>query len=144
MTYLNKNPEDILSEEMSFKISTSSDNYEKFINSKFKIQQGNLASSKWEALNSSKNFKMNVSGLIEYDGMVDIKIKLISKVDTFLNNISFLIPMEKDASKYMLGLGRKGGKLNKNINWKWDVSKHQEGLWLGNVNKGLQLSLIHI
>tara|TARA_B100001989_G_C24551197_1_gene474944 strand:- start:2892 stop:5969 length:3078 start_codon:yes stop_codon:yes gene_type:complete len=141
MTHLNKNPEDILSEEMSFKISTSSDNYEKFINSQFKIQQGNLASSKWEALNSSKNFKMNVSGLIEYDGMVDIKIKLISKVDTFLDNISFLIPMEKDASKYMLGLGRKGRKLNKNINWKWDVSKHQEGLWLGNVNKGLQYVL---
>ena len=141
MTYLNSDPLDILSKPMSFDVKLKNGKYEKFINDQFEIEQGILTSSKWRSVNTSENFKMNVSGLIEYDGMMDIKINLIANNDISLDDISFLISMEKDASKYMMGLGRKGGKLTKNINWKWDISKHQEGLWLGNVNRGLQFVL---
>ena len=32
--------------------------------------------------------------------------------------------MEKEAAKYILGLGLKGGKFKENITWKWDVYKN--------------------
>ena len=84
---------------------------------------------------------MNVNGLIEYDGMLDLKIQLIAKNDKPLDDVNFKFSMDRDATKYMLGLGKKGGELDKNISWKWDITKHQEGIWLGNVNKGLQYVL---
>ena len=79
--------------------------------------------------------------MLEYDGMMDYKIQLIAKNDVNLNDVSLKISFKKEAAKYMLGLGNKGGELNNNINWQWDINKHQEGLWLGNINKGLQYVL---
>jgi hypothetical protein len=49
--------------------------------------------------------------------------------------------MDADAAKYILGLGLKGSKRPDTMNWKWDISQHQEGAWLGAVNKGLQYVL---
>jgi hypothetical protein len=89
----------------------------------------------------SENFNMQVSGVIEYDGMLDYNIQVIAKNDVDIEDIKLQIPMDKDATKYMLGLGRKGGAFKDNITWKWDVTKHHEGAWLGNINKGIQYVL---
>ena len=72
---------------------------------------------------------------------MNYNIQLIALNNLKINDINLKIPFDKKSAKYMLGLGRKGGKINENIYWKWDVTKHQEGLWLGNVNKGLQYVL---
>jgi len=45
------------------------------------------------------------------------------------------------AAEYMLGLGQKGGKRPAEIDWTWNVENHQEGAWLGGINKGLQYVL---
>ena len=73
--------------------------------------------------------------------MLDYKIKLIAKKDIGISDIKLKIPMQEEAAQYILGLGFKGRKRNKSITWKWDVKKHQEGVWLGTVNKGLQYVL---
>jgi len=141
MTYLSRDPIEILSKPMSFDLKLRNKKFENFINEKFEISQSSPAQSEWISSNSSENFRMDVSGLIEYDGMMDLKIQLISKNDNEIDDTSFKLFFERYASKYMLGLGRKGGSLNNNIDWKWDVTKHQEGLWLGNINGGLQYVL---
>ena len=141
MTYIKDEPENILSEKMDFKVKNINGDFEKFENSLFNISKDNRASVNWISENESKNFNLVISGMLEYDGMMDYKIQLIAKNDVKLNDVSLKISFKKEAAKYMLGLGNKGGELNNNINWQWDINKHQEGLWLGNINKGLQYVL---
>ena len=141
MTYLSNDPVEILSKPMSFNLKLKNEQFEEFINNKFEIFQSSPAKSEWTSINSSENFIMDVTGLIEYDGMMDLKIKLISKTDKEIDDTSLKIFMGRYASKYMLGLGRRGGRLDNKIDWKWDITKHQEGLWLGNINGGLQYVL---
>jgi len=141
MTYIKDEPENILSEKMDFKVKNINGDFEKFENSLFNISKDNRASVNWISENESKNFNLVISGMLEYDGMMDYKIQLIAKNDVNLNDVSLKISFKKEAAKYMLGLGNKGGELNNNINWQWDINKHQEGVWLGNINKGLQYVL---
>ena len=141
MTYIKDEPENILSEKMDFKVKNINGDFEKFENSLFNISKDNRASVNWISENESKNFNLVISGMLEYDGMMDYKIQLIAKNDVNLNDVSLKISFKKEAEKYMLGIGNKGGELNNNINWQWDINKHQEGLWLGNINKGLQYVL---
>ena len=141
MTRLNDFKENILSDKIRFQVKNEKGNYEVFSNQDFQIFQKNNASVEWHSKSNSENFKLNVSGSLEYDGMMNYNIQLIALNNLKINDINLKIPFDKKSAKYMLGLGRKGGKINENIYWKWDVTKHQEGLWLGNVNKGLQYVL---
>jgi len=73
--------------------------------------------------------------------MLNYKLILIAKKDVTVEDIVLSVPMKPDAATYILGLGFKGQKRPPAINWKWDVTNHHEGIWLGNVNKGLQYVL---
>ena len=141
MTFIKDEPENILSDKIDFKVKNKNGDLENFENSLFNIFKGNRASVNWISKNQSKNFNLIISGILEYDGMIDYKIQLIARNDINLKDVSLKISLNEDASKYILGLGKKGGELTNNIDWKWDVSKHQEGVWLGNINKGLQYVL---
>ena len=70
-----------------------------------------------------------------------IKLILRQKKSINIDDISLKVPMKQDAAKLMVGLGKKGGKRQDNFSWKWNVKFHQEGVWLGNINKGLQYVL---
>ncbi|MEO6134609.1 MAG: glycoside hydrolase domain-containing protein, partial [Ginsengibacter sp.] len=97
---------------------------------------------KWEALSNSASLTMLVDGSIEFDGFVNYSIKITAKNDISLDDIRMEIPLSSYASKYMMGLGHKGGLRPDNFSWKWDVAhKNQDGAWIGNVNSGLQFSL---
>ena len=141
MTYLLDKSEHILSDKMKFELINKNGIIEEFSNKSFNIDNGNEAYTTWKSENISNNFKLNVSGLLEYDGMLDYKIQLISKLNIDIDDITFKINLKKNAAKYILGLGNKGGLLKRNIDWKWNVNNHQEGVWLGNVNMGLQYVL---
>jgi hypothetical protein len=97
---------------------------------------------KWEAINTSANLQMDVSGTIEFDGFALFTVKVTALKDISLKDIRMEIPFNKDASKYMMGLNLKGGKRPDSYEWKWDVPhKNQDGAWIGDVNAGLQYSL---
>jgi len=108
----------------------------------FHIEQEAPVMASWSTTNSSESLLMNVSARIEYDGMMDYNVLLIAKENVDLEDYILNIPIEKKAAEYMLGLGYKGGKRPEQVDWKWDVaSHHQEGAWLGTINKGLQYVL---
>lgn len=107
---------------------------------KFTLRQPGTV--QWIATNSSDDLKMEVKGSLEFDGFVAYTIQLTALNDIDLENIAMQIPFEKQAAKYMMGLGLKGEKRPENFTWKWDVAhKNQDGAWIGNVNEGLQYSL---
>ena len=141
MTKLKEEKEGILAHPIKFDIIRKNNLKVEWKTNSYKINQTHKSSTYWKSTNISNDFTMNVSGVLEYDGMLDYKINIIANKDVNIKDIKLQIPMEKEAAKYILGLGLKGGKFNENITWKWDVTKHQEGAWLGNINKGLQYVL---
>ena len=141
MTKLKEEKEGILAHPIKFDIIRKNNLKVEWKTNSYKINQTHKSSTYWESTNISNDFTMNVSGVLEYDGMLDYKINIIANKDVNIKDIKLQIPMEKEAAKYILGLGLKGGKFKENLTWKWDVTKHQEGAWLGNINKGLQYVL---
>ncbi len=97
----------------------------------------------WKAINySGDEIKMDVDGSIEFDGFIEYKVKLTALKDIEIKDISLQLPLTYYASKYMMGLGQKGGYRPTAFEWKWDVAhKNQDGAWIGNVNSGIQYSL---
>lgn len=96
----------------------------------------------WETLSTSPALNMMVKASMEFDGFVSYSIQIIATKDIDLKDIRLEIPFANSSSKYMMGLGQKGGYRPENFKWKWDVAhKNQDGAWIGNVNAGLQFSL---
>lgn len=116
---------------------------------KIKWENGNLnwtsktpGTVKWQSVSTSLSLNMQVNGAIEFDGFVNYTIKITAKNDIKLKDIRLEIPLTSYSSKFMMGLGHKGGLRPENYSWKWDVAnKNQDGAWIGNVNSGLQFSL---
>ena len=97
---------------------------------------------KWEVLSSSSSLNMQVNASMEFDGFISYVVKIYANKDINLKDIRMEIPFTALSSKYMMGLGQKGGYRPENFSWKWDVAhKNQDGAWIGNVNAGLQFSL---
>lgn len=95
----------------------------------------------WTAERTSPSLAMTVRGALEYDGMIDYQITLRATRDVSVDDVRMPVRMAPDAADYMLGLGRKGGRRPERVDWTWKVENHQEGVWLGAVNKGLQYVL---
>jgi hypothetical protein len=141
MTGLKSRAEHILASPVTFKILTKNHKIEQWESKAYRIKQNHKSQANWNLLNESKNFTLKVQGRLEYDGMLNYELTLTAKKNLEVENISLLIPFHSKAAKLMIGLGRKGGKRPKNFSWKWDINFHQEGVWLGDVNKGLQYVL---
>lgn len=107
---------------------------------KFTTQQAGTV--KWTSTNTSADLKMEVNASLEFDGFASYEVKITALKDVSLDNTGLQIPFNRAASKYLMGLGQKGGYRPENFEWKWDVAhKNQDGAWIGNVNAGLQFSL---
>ena len=84
---------------------------------------------------------MTVEGALEYDGMLEYRVSISATSDTDVDDIALPVHFVPEAAEYMLGLGRTGGARPPTIDWTWAVENHQEGVWLGGMNRGLQYVL---
>lgn len=141
MTGIKETAEPILAAPIIFELKNKNGLNEVWENEDFKIQQVAGGKAEWKVKRRSKNFDLQVKGKLEYDGMLNYEMTLVARNEVDLANTSLNIPYEKKAATYILGLGQKGAYRPNKIDWNWDVEFHQEGLWLGNVNKGLQYVL---
>lgn len=96
----------------------------------------------WQSTSTSADMQMEVNASLEFDGFLSYTVKFTALRDVTFEDISFKMPMQESASKYLMGLGQKGGLRPDSLLWKWDVAhKNQDGAWIGNVNAGMQFSL---
>ena len=96
----------------------------------------------WQASSVNDSLQMDVSGSLEFDGFASFSVKVTALTDLQLKDMPMHIPFKKEMTKYLMGLGQKGGERPEQVNWKWEVAtKNQDGAWIGNVNAGLQYSL---
>ncbi|MGW8281683.1 MAG: glycoside hydrolase domain-containing protein [Gemmatimonadota bacterium] len=146
LTGFAEHPEPILARPIALEVVTSggqsaAGGSEVFDYEPFAVQQESRSRAHWRVEGRSEDFRMTVNGVLEYDGMLDYRISLVALHDAEAEEIALPIFLEPGASEYMLGLGYKGGRRPELVDWTWNVENHQEGAWLGGVNRGLQYVL---
>ncbi len=141
MTKFSTEKEHLLKQPIQLNVTKNDGSTIEWTSSDYTINQTHKSVVNWQAINTSDNLTLTINGTLEYDGMLEYNMQLIAKNNIHLNDVNLQIPMQKDAAKYILGLGEKGSSLKKSIHWKWNVTKHHEGAWLGGINKGLQFVL---
>lgn len=107
----------------------------------FVYKKNNDGIVEWIFTKNSGPLELNCTAKMEFDGRVDYKIELNSKDNINLTNIILKIPLSKEIAKYSMGMGLKGGLRPVKHSWKWNVDNHQDKIWIGEVNAGLQLQL---
>ncbi|HFK5502950.1 TPA: glycoside hydrolase domain-containing protein [Elizabethkingia anophelis] len=142
MTEISAKANEVLASPVKFNIVNANGTPEKFGQADFKLDKKEEGLYSWHSQSQGQNLKMEIEGSLEFDGFMEYKVKVTALNDVELKDISMQIPFSSYASKYLMGLGEKGGNRPENFSWKWDVAKkNQDGAWLGNVNAGLQFSL---
>lgn len=103
-----------------------------------RVTKQNRASVSWTVRQKSRHFEVECSGSMGFDGLADYRIAVKSLSDVAVKDIRLEVPYKAYAARYMMGLGHKGGfRPDSLINWRWDVDKHQDKIWMGNVNAGM-------
>jgi len=142
MTGYTENPNNILYEPIHFHFYNTPKTQEKFVPGNFQFTKKEAGTVKWRVTNTSENLKMDVDGVLEFDGYAHYVVKVTALKDVDFDNVDFHIPFEKGSTKYLMGLGEKGGIRPDTVNWKWGVAdKNQDAVWVGNVNAGLYYNL---
>lgn len=107
----------------------------------FDVRQAGRGRAEWTARSRSEAFDLTVDGALEYDGMLDLRMSLKARVDVEVEDVALPISYDLGAARWMLGLGQQGRARPDSLDWKWKVENHQEGLWLGGINRGMQYVL---
>jgi len=143
MTSYTSRPNELLESPINFVITGQTNGNTMTLTGKeFQFTQKDSGTVQWRAVSSNDTLEMAVTATMEFDGFISYKVKMTALQDVHLEQLSLQIPFKKEAAKYMMGLGQKGGVRPEKFSWKWDVAhKNQDGAWIGNVNAGLQYSL---
>lgn len=95
----------------------------------------------WESTGASGSLRLTARGQLELDGTLEYEVELAAARDAVVSDIRLEIPLARDAARYMMGMGVKGGLRPAAYHWSWDVGHNQDSAWLGDVNAGLQFTL---
>lgn len=140
MTCLVKEGRELLSAPVRLVVENDDGKLLKWGESGFRITKQAEGAVAWEAETSAGCFTMHCLAQMEFDGNIEFLVTLTASESTRVGDIRLEIPMVKDVARYMMGMGFKGGTRPEGFHWKWDVKKNQDGVWVGDVNGGLQCS----
>ncbi len=127
----------VLGDEIRLVIETA-DGEETLSGGKWRILSQNDAQVSWQLTQKNKRFNVLCTGTFEYDGTVAYQLKVTSLTDIEVRDIRLEVPYTRYASRYWMGLGNKGGyRPDSTFVWHWNVNRHQDKIWMGNVNAGL-------
>ena len=97
----------------------------------------------WETRGRAGKARLDLKASLEFDGTLEYSLMLGAEETFDLSNVCLVIPYSSHIARYMLGLGIRGGYRPPSFEWKWDVvHKNQDSIWLGEVNGGLQITLM--
>ena len=94
---------------------------------------------RWRMSGTSGDIEWTCHAKMEFDGYVEYNFKVTSKHDVSVNDIRLEIPFNADIARYTMGMGQIGGKCPESLSWKWDIKNNQDGIWIGDVNAGMQI-----
>ena len=140
LTHFLDTSQPILAEPLSFDVRSGGERVD-MQSSAYTVTQVARGRVEWETTNRSTQLEMRVEGALEYDGMLDYRVTWRALEDMNLDELALPVAIQPEAADYMLGLGHKGGRIPDSVDWKWAIENHQEGVWLGGIEKGLQYVL---
>ncbi|MBS1662105.1 MAG: hypothetical protein JST68_13760 [Bacteroidetes bacterium] len=144
MTEVGTQPNNLLAENIHFHFTKLSDGKDiRLKNGGVVYTERSAGTVSWKASSTAAELQMDVTGRLEFDGFLKFTVAVVALQDLDFKDIVMHIPFQKEAARYWMGFGQKGGERPDSMyHWKWDVAhKNQDGGWIGAVNAGLQYSL---
>lgn len=133
---------EILAESVRLVIETDG-GVERLEAGKLQVTGQTEAGIAWKTVLHNGNFTVQVNGEFGFDGFFHYNCEVKSLKDCPVKDIRLETAYTDDASVYCMGLGQRGGFRPKGgIDWKWDTDKHQDKIWMGNVNAGLNFTFM--
>lgn len=112
----------------------------------FSFNYAKATSVTWAAKSVSGDLTLWVFGRLEFDGYFNLYVDICdlrkgthTGNPILLDDVRFTVPWRKEVAKYAMGLGLQGGLCPPKLDWKWDTRKHQDAIWMGDVNLGAML-----
>jgi hypothetical protein len=141
MTAAGTRPHPILAAPFQLVVEDSTGATITFQNTPLRMTKQSPGAVAWELTGAAAGITAQVAGTLECDGTMEYSIALSSDRQRSISDIRLEFGVAPEAARYIMGLGLKGGKRPSQVRWTWDVSKNQDGAWLGDINGGLQFTL---
>jgi hypothetical protein len=106
-----------------------------------RVVRAGAASVEIAAQAAVSGLSIDSTAKMEFDGHIGFRLRVRAGAAVRLNDIRLEIPVRADAAAYMMGLGRKGGARPPEWQWKWDINRANNSVWLGAPDAGLQCKL---
>jgi len=107
----------------------------------FEMTRPGPGAVEWVAESEAGRLAMRCAGRMEYDGHIEFRVTLSARGVVEIGDIRLDLPIRKRAAEYLMGMGYEGGRRPLEWRWKWSPERHQDALWIGDVNAGLQCRL---
>ena len=82
----------------------------------------------------SEKLKVDINAKATYEGVIYYDVKITAEKDAILSDIKLNLYFAQVS--YLMGLGREGGKLNENIDYKWSIERPCGNIFVGDINCG--------
>jgi len=140
VTRIEKKKRELLARPMRFVVETGRD-AAICASGRPSVLSRSRGSVSWRSKTRTATLELTVSGRMEFDGYLSYDIELKATRALRLRDVRLEVPFHRDAARYLIGMGRKGGLRREPLRWKWDVAKQQDSVWMGDVNIGLRCHL---
>ncbi|UCF38914.1 MAG: hypothetical protein JSU96_08780, partial [Acidobacteriota bacterium] len=141
MTRLQDEPRAILSSPVRMHVELSgSGKVEGWTGEGLSFEKIGKSEVSWQSRRTSRVLSLETTASLEFDGNLEFEVKVSTTEPVQLSDIWLEVPIKEDVARYMMGLGYRGGTRPDQFDWKWDPTKNQDSVWLGDVNAGLQVS----
>ncbi|MBN2021555.1 MAG: hypothetical protein JW809_02070 [Pirellulales bacterium] len=141
MTHLVDRARELLAAPIRFAVQRADGTVEPFSGGKLTWTMRGDGAVAWHAESTVDALRLRCDGRMEFDGCVEYRLRLTADEPTDVKDLRLEIPLRRDVARYMMGLGRPGGLRPARFTWKWDRAKHQDCVWVGDVNAGVQCRL---
>jgi Glycoside hydrolase 123, N-terminal domain len=95
----------------------------------------------WQSSAQAGPVSLAIGGRLEFDGCLEYQVGVRADAPVELDDVRLRLGVADDGALLTMGLGRKGGRRPDHLEWRWDVAKNQDSIWIGDVSAGVQLSL---
>ncbi len=106
-----------------------------------RVVRASAASVELAAQARGTGLTIDSSAKMEFDGHINYRLRVRAEAPLRLADIRLEIPLRPEAAGYMMGLGRKGGTRPPQWQWKWDIDRAIDSVWLGAPDAGIQCKL---
>lgn len=141
MTSIGTTPRELLAGPVTLVVEDSAGREWRYDASHFRVVEQDTGYVAWEAAGAAGPLKVALRGSLEFEGNTEFTVAVSADAAMKLRDIRLVIPLRPEAARLAMGLGLKGGVRPDSLDWRWEVTRNQDGAWVGDVNTGLQFSL---